>query len=223
MCVNGILACAFDISQNYRHLNEPPVYNFVASSQNPITWNDYCKYGVEHGARMPMMKSIWYWSFHMSPSRFLVSILTFLYHILPALLIDTGLVIMQRKPKMLQVYRKIHRFCDVIYYFTNGQWYFTNQNVQQLWNKLTPQDQQLFFFNMAELNWSEVISMSIFGIRTYLMKEDPNNIPEALKRTQRLKILHFATIYTIYTAILYFVYVLLSKFFLPLLSATNQI
>lgn len=99
MCVNGILASAFDISQNYRTMNEPPVYNFVASSQNPITWNDYCKYGVEHGARMPMMKSIWYWSFHMSPSRFLVSILTFLYHILPALLIDTGLVIMQRKPK----------------------------------------------------------------------------------------------------------------------------
>lgn len=87
--------------------------------------------------------------------------------------------------RMLQVYRKIHRFCDVIYYFTNGQWYFTNQNVQQLWNKLTPQDQQLFFFDMAQLNWSEVISMSIFGIRTYLMKEDPNNIPEALKRTQR--------------------------------------
>lgn len=215
MVVNGILASAFDIAQNYRNLNEPPVYNFVASSQNPITWNDYCKYGVEHGAKMPMMKSIWYWSFHMSQSRFLVSILTFLYHTLPALLIDTGLVIMQRKPKMLQVYRKIHRFCEVIYYFTNGQWYFTNQNVQQLWHKLTPQDQQLFFFDMAQINWSEVINMSIFGIRTYLMKEDPNNIPEALKRTQRLKILHFATVYSIYTALLYFVYVILSKFFLP--------
>lgn len=97
--VNGILASAFDIAQNYRNYNEPPVYNFVSSSQNPITWNDYCKYGVAHGARMPMMKSIWYWSFQMSRSRFLVSILTFFYHILPALLIDTGLVIMQRKPK----------------------------------------------------------------------------------------------------------------------------
>lgn len=86
---------------------------------------------------------------------------------------------------MLQVYRKIHRFCDVIYYFTNGQWYFTNQNVQQLWSKLTPQDQEMFFFNMADLNWSEVINMSMFGIRTYLMKEDPSNIPQALKRTQR--------------------------------------
>lgn len=194
-----------------------------------------------------------------------------------------GLSFLKNKHRMLQVYRKIHRFCDVIYYFTNGQWYFTNQNVQQLWNKLTPQDQQLFAFNMADLNWSEAINMSMYGIRTYLMKEDPNNIPEALKRTQRyihihknlhihhiqfinqkistnkipwkknhrskieiiffffksksqltsifsyspvfcrLKILHFATIYSIYTALLYFVYMLLSKFFLPVLSANNQI
>lgn len=86
---------------------------------------------------------------------------------------------------MLQVYRKIHRFCDVIYYFTNGQWYFSNQNVQQLWNKLTPQDQQIFSFNMADINWNEVINHSMLGIRTYLMKEDPSNIPAALKRNQR--------------------------------------
>lgn len=87
--------------------------------------------------------------------------------------------------RMLQVYKKIHRFCDVIYYFTNGHWYFTNNNVQQLWKKLSPQDQEIFFFNMADLNWSEVINMSMFGIRTYLMKEDPSTIPIALKRYNR--------------------------------------
>lgn len=99
MCVNGILASAYDIAHNYRNLSEPPVYNYVASPQNPITWSDYTRFGIEHGAKMPMMKSIWYYTFYMTPSRFLVSILTFLYHIMPALLIDTGLVIMQRKPK----------------------------------------------------------------------------------------------------------------------------
>lgn len=99
MVVNGILASAYDIAHNYQNYSEPPVYNYVASPQNPITWNDYCEYGVEHGAKMPMMKSIWYYTFSMSANRFLVSILTFLYHTLPAFLIDTGLVVMQRKPK----------------------------------------------------------------------------------------------------------------------------
>lgn len=87
--------------------------------------------------------------------------------------------------RMLQVYKKIHRFCDVIYYFTNGHWYFTNNNVQNLWKKLSPQDQEIFFFNMGDLNWSEVINLSMFGIRTYLMKEDPSTIPTALKRYNR--------------------------------------
>lgn len=99
MCVNGILASAWDIANNYRNCSEPPVYNYVASPQNPITWKDYCEYGIEHGRKMPMMKSIWYYRFTMTSSRFLVNILTFLYHTLPALLIDTGLVVMQRKPK----------------------------------------------------------------------------------------------------------------------------
>lgn len=86
---------------------------------------------------------------------------------------------------MLQVYKKIHKFCDVIYYFTNGYWYFTNNNVQQLWKKLSTEDQEIFFFDMSVLNWSEVINMSVYGIRTYLMKEDPSTIPLALKRANK--------------------------------------
>lgn len=89
---------------------------------------------------------------------------------------------------MVQVYKKIHRFCDVIYYFTQGHWRFSNNNVQQLWNKLTPKDKELFFFDMSDLDWSNVIKMSILGIRTYLMKEDPSTIPAALKRSQRFVI-----------------------------------
>lgn len=99
LCVNGILASAYDIAHNYKNFAEPPVYNYVASPQNPITWNDYCKFGIEHGQKMPMMKSIWYYRFNMSSSRFLVSLLTFFYHILPAAVIDIGSVIMQRKPQ----------------------------------------------------------------------------------------------------------------------------
>lgn len=99
MVVNGILASAWDIAKNYKNYHEPPVFNYVASPQKPITWSEYCNLGIEHGQKMPMMKSIWYWRFTMTNSAFLVSILTFLYHTLPALIADTGLVIMGRKPK----------------------------------------------------------------------------------------------------------------------------
>lgn len=99
MVVNGTLACAWEIAQTYKNHTEPPVYNYVTSIDNPITWRNYMDYGVLHGQNMPMMKAIWYYRFTITNSRFVATILTFLYHILPALAIDTGLVIMGRKPK----------------------------------------------------------------------------------------------------------------------------
>lgn len=50
---------------------------------------------------------------------------------------------------------------------------------------MDPKDQKMFFFNMADIDWNEVISLSIHGIRTFLMKEDPTTIPLALKRANR--------------------------------------
>lgn len=107
---------------------------------------------------------------------------------------------------MLDTYRKIHKLCDVLSYFTNRTWKFTNHNVQvnnlnrslahlefnefqshsqNLWSKLEPKDKELFYFDMNDVDWSLFIKESMYGIRTYLMKEDPKNIPAALKRFQK--------------------------------------
>lgn len=87
--------------------------------------------------------------------------------------------------RILQVYKKIHKFCTILAYFTTNKWEFSNKNVQRLWAKLDAEDRKLFFFDISDMNWSEAINLSIFGIRTYLMKEDPSTIPAALKRAQR--------------------------------------
>lgn len=86
---------------------------------------------------------------------------------------------------MMRIYKKIHKFCDVIGYFTTSRWYFSNTNVQRLWSSLEPDDQKIFFFNMADIEWSDAINLSISGIRKYLMKEDPSTIPMSLKRAER--------------------------------------
>lgn len=56
---------------------------------------------------------------------------------------------------------------------------------QNLWSKLDDKDKEIFYFDMDAVNWPLFIKQSMFGIRTYLMKEDPKNIPEAHKRFQR--------------------------------------
>lgn len=57
---------------------------------------------------------------------------------------------------------------------------------QNLWSKLDERDKELFYFDMEDVDWSLFIKHSMLGLRTYLMKEDPKNIPAAQIRFQRL-------------------------------------
>lgn len=84
------------------------------------------------------------------------------------------------------MYKKIHKFCDIIGYFATNEWHFSNDNVQRLWHRLSDADRRMFFFNMEEIDWDAFLKDSIYGLRTYLMKDDPSTIEAARKRSQRL-------------------------------------
>lgn len=97
LCVNSMIASGYDVGVN--SYEEPPIYNFVSSQKNPITWEKYTDLAIEHGEKVPLMKSAWYYTLKMSQSRALVTILTFFYHFLPAVIIDMGLFVCGKKPK----------------------------------------------------------------------------------------------------------------------------
>lgn len=97
MCCNSLIASAYDVAVN--SYEEPPIYNFVTNKQNPLTWEKYCDLCVEHGVQAPLMKMAWYYTLKMSSSRFLVTLLTFLYHWIPAAIVDFILLICGKKPK----------------------------------------------------------------------------------------------------------------------------
>ena len=96
-CVNSMLACAWDVSKT--SYEEPPIYNYVTSAKNPITWERYTELGIKHGQKIPLQKSIWYYTFTMSSSKFYVTLLKFFYHIIPALIMDFGLLVTGKKTK----------------------------------------------------------------------------------------------------------------------------
>jgi alcohol-forming fatty acyl-CoA reductase len=83
---------------------------------------------------------------------------------------------------MMKVYRKISRFSDVIAYFATQEWKFNNKNMQDLWNRLHPKDQELFNFSMQNMDWENYFKTHILGLRKYLAKDDPSTIPVARTR-----------------------------------------
>lgn len=97
MTCNSLICSAWDVANN--EYEEPPVYNFVTSQKNPITWKQFCEWSTACGGEIPYSKSVWHFRFTMSTNKFLVALMKFFYHILPAFLIDTGLVLVGKKPK----------------------------------------------------------------------------------------------------------------------------
>jgi fatty acyl-CoA reductase len=86
---------------------------------------------------------------------------------------------------MMKTYEKLHKFTEVISYFCTRQWKFSNQNVQKMWSQLSKEDRGIFDFNIRNLNWDKYLGEGLMGVRTFLLKDDPKKLPEAIKKRYR--------------------------------------
>lgn len=211
LCVNGIIACAWDVARRYNsHQNigpNIPVYNYCTSPDNALTWGDFTTKTTKYGLMYPTLKSIWYLCYTNNPNRLVHLMYILFLHYLPAVLIDAFAMVIGKKPRyvrkgvlgqdfsrnnfvllsrsLLKTYKKIHRFMDVIEYFSMRQWEFQMDNMNGVWRALTPRDQELFNFDMAKLDWDNFLHHYYRGIRQYLLKDPMDTIPEATARWKR--------------------------------------
>jgi len=86
---------------------------------------------------------------------------------------------------MMKIYRKIHKFSNVLKFFSSNEFRFDNDNVRRLVDKLDERDKRLFAFDMRDLDWPNLFRVSLYGLRLYVVKDDPNNLPESIKRIKR--------------------------------------
>lgn len=70
-------------------------------------------------------------------------------------------------------------------YFIKRRWKFETERVQNLWNNLSLEDQELFFFNLAEISWEEHCRTGTLGMRVYLFKDEIHTLPKARKHYRR--------------------------------------
>lgn len=87
--------------------------------------------------------------------------------------------------RMIKIYNKIHKYSSVISYFATQSWNFKSENVNNLCNRMSDKDKQLFFCNLKELKWSEFFMFYCRGIRLHIVKDTEDTIPEAKVRFNR--------------------------------------
>ncbi|CAD1478132.1 unnamed protein product, partial [Heterotrigona itama] len=189
LTVNALIACAWDIANRRKSAeeteNDIPVYNYV-SKDNPITYDQLKVLSEKYGLQFPTSRAIWYYSFRNNKHKIIHLMYVYLLHLLPALLIDTITLCLGKEPRMLKIYKKIHKFMDVLNYFSTKEWKFSNDNIKGLLSKMTKEDRENFAFDVTEIDWDHYFRMYVRGIRMYLIKDPLDTLPKARAKWQRL-------------------------------------
>ena len=208
LTVNALIACAWDVAKrrevatatatatatntDQKKDNNIPVYHYV-STDNPITYEQLKCMSEKYGLQFPTEKAIWYYSFRNNKYKLVHFFYVYFLHLLPALLIDTVTLCLGKQPRMLKIYKKIHKFMDVLKYFATKEWKFSNDNFKALLNKMTPEDyKEHFACDIKNVNWDRYFQTYVKGIRIYLIKDPLDTLPQARVKWQRLYWIHQA-------------------------------
>ncbi|XP_037947415.1 fatty acyl-CoA reductase wat-like [Teleopsis dalmanni] len=216
LCVNSIITASWDVSRKHNTIklaNEIPVYNFCTSKENQLTWGDFTTKTTKYGLMYPTLKALWYLCYANRPNKIMHMLSIFFLHYVPATIFDAVCMCLGKKPRLLNTYKKIHKFMSVIEYFSLRQWDFQIENVRSLWESLCDRDKEIFFFDMTQLDWDLFLQQYFRGIRQYLLQDPLDTIPQALVRWNRLYWLHQCLKFAVLALLAHITWLIFSKVF----------
>ncbi|XP_063701920.1 fatty acyl-CoA reductase wat-like [Culicoides brevitarsis] len=191
------------------------VYNCTSGNVNPINYENIYKFAIHSGIPFPPMKCLWHVSFNTTENKLVHWYCKLMYHFLPAFFIDIWLRVIGRTPRLLNLYKKVHKFSTVLEYFSMNTWKFEGTNMRELCTSLTPLDQELFNCDVAKMQWTEYFDTYMKGLRLYINKDPEETIPKAKKRYAKLRYAH--------KFVVFMYYAFLSLFFYGILKFTGVI
>lgn len=72
----------------------------------------------------------------------------FISHLIPAYMTDTGLRLIGQKPRVVNVYNKIHKMLSSLEYLTENEWKCTYDNIISLRNSTKDSDSQVILIKI---------------------------------------------------------------------------
>jgi len=166
--------------------NSIMVYNSTTGHQNPMTWGRFKTRGYECILKYPSSDAMWYPSTSVNINNTLHQIDAFLYHTVPAVLLDLVARLTGRRPKMIRLYDKADKAISALDFFTTRQWKFVSRNADLLLDQLSVRDRRVFQFDVRTIDWDQYLENYVLGTRHFILKDDPDSVPRARKHLARM-------------------------------------
>uniref|UniRef100_A0A6P4EHY3 Fatty acyl-CoA reductase n=1 Tax=Drosophila rhopaloa TaxID=1041015 RepID=A0A6P4EHY3_DRORH len=195
-CANVALASLWQTSKQKGPRDpkeQPSIYTLAPSERNPLKTMDFVKLSLSCRDEFPLNKMIWYPFLQCISTLWLYRLATIFYHTIPGFFCDLALRLTGRKPRLVKLYRSIHVNYALLQYFLHNSWFFETKSTDRLKALMSPEDRNMYNFDMEALDWKKYFQKSLFGMRLYLCKEPPTqeSVDQARRLLKILKILHF--------------------------------
>uniref|UniRef100_A0A182QCZ4 Fatty acyl-CoA reductase n=1 Tax=Anopheles farauti TaxID=69004 RepID=A0A182QCZ4_9DIPT len=193
------------------HRDEDNVYN-CTTDDNPVSWQETQNRLEKWKDRIPFEKSLWITTYNTTHYKLVADVLSIIYHVLPALLFDSILVVRRKKPQVLKLYRKVHRFSAVLRFFTNNEWCFRTGRMRRVLDAMSAKDQQFFPCDAKAIQWDDFLDHQIQGLRQYLMGDSWSTLEKSLRRHRLRTIIHWCMLAVLYGGLLYVIVTILQAY-----------
>lgn len=190
------------------HPDETNIINCTAAA-NPVTWGMVRTEQMKWKGKIPFMNSLWIPTYNTTRYYVVSEILKIFYHLIPAVLFDLGLRFNSQKPQIVKLYRKVHKFSEVLCFFTNNEWDFRNEQFHKVLAQMSEEDQRYFPCDAKRIDWKDFLAHNVIGLRMYLMKEKWDNLEQARARYRKQWMAHMVLVAIFYAVMGYLLYKLL--------------
>lgn len=166
--------------------NQINIYHCTTGGLNPFRWGEMENFVTQFSKITPFERAFRRPNLTLTSNSLVHDYWVFFSHLIPAYMSDFGLSIIGQKPRVVNVYKNIHKMLGSIEYLTQLELKCSYENVVALRNSLADADSQTFNFDPRAIYWPNYIENYLIGTKKYLLNEDLHAIPAA---KQHLKLL----------------------------------
>lgn len=178
---------------------------------------------IENLNKYPVRKMIWYPTNTTVGSKFLFHFYYFLYHYVPAFFIDIVLKFKGSKIRLMSIYSKAYLAMNQMGYFALNSWKFEDSNKLLMYENMTKEDLLNFPVYADKERAGEVFANGFRGISKYFFRETEEDLIEARKKLQKMRILHYGFLAVFYAVTFALCYKTIGEYCLRMFHVVNDI
>ncbi|XP_039310287.1 fatty acyl-CoA reductase 1 [Solenopsis invicta] len=134
-------------------------------------------------------EEIWTPNVMLTNNFVLFYILTILWHILPAILIDLILKFSGRQPMLIKLQKNVYVINCAVSYFSLHEWKFGNKNWFSLLSSIPTDNRNTFSFDYSYFDIREYIKNCTMGAKRHILHENLNQLDAVKARNKRICLL----------------------------------